>query len=335
MYKYGIIGFGGLGKKHLSNLMNLERERGDFCLSAICGTTLEEAKKGVELNLGTVDVSSFDFSGCNFYDDYKEMIEKENLDFVFSVLPTYLHEEVAVYALSAGLHVFSEKPMALSAESCQRMIDAANKNNRCLMIGQCLRFHSAYAKVKEYIDSGCYGKVRYAAFERNSQMPLWTWNNWILDADKSGGCVLDMHIHDVDLINWFFGRPDSINAHMGNSKILRESISSTYHYGDFAVDIRADWSLPQTFPFKAICRVDFDEASVVVENDSLSVYKDSESFTEEFDPEDAFVKEIKAFVEMVADSKECNITSPESVYDSVKIALKEIESAQNGKEIVM
>ena len=130
MYRYGIIGFGGLGKKHLNNLMNMEKSRGDFCLGAICGTTLEQAKKSVEINLGTVDVSKFDFSDCNFYDDYKEMIQNEKLDFVLSVLPTYLHEEVAVYALSNGLHVFSEKPMALSLEGCQKMIDTAKNNKK-------------------------------------------------------------------------------------------------------------------------------------------------------------------------------------------------------------
>ena len=335
MYKYAIIGFGGLGKKHLMNLVKLQSERGDFCLSAICGTTLEQAQKGVELNLGTVDVSSFDFSSCNFYDDYKDMFKKEKLDFVLSVLPTYLHEEVAVYALNEGVHVFSEKPMALSLESCQRMIEAAKANKKHLMIGQCLRFHPAYAKLKQYIDSLCYGKVRYATFERNSQMPLWTWNNWILDSDKSGGCILDMHIHDVDLINYFFGKPNSINGHMGNSKILRESISSTYHYDDFAVDTRADWSLPQTYPFKAVCRIDFDEASVVVENDTLSVYKDNECSSETFDAEDAFVYELRAFIEQVIDSKECDVTSPESVSDSVNMALIEIQAAQKGEEVVM
>ena len=331
MYRYGIIGFGGLGKKHLNNLMNMEKSRGDFCLGAICGTTLEQAKKSVEINLGTVDVSKFDFSDCNFYDDYKEMIQNEKLDFVLSVLPTYLHEEVAVYALSNGLHVFSEKPMALSLEGCQKMIDTAKNNKKELMIGQCLRFHPAYAKIKEYIQNGTFGKVRYASFQRNSQTPLWTWNNWILDVEKSGGCVLDMHIHDVDLINWFFGEPKSITGHVGNGKIERESISSTYYYDDFTVDTRADWSLPQTFPFNAYCRIDFDEASVVVENDRLSVYKDNDSFSEDFDAEDAFVSELNAFVEMVIDGKPCNITSAESVSVSVKMALKEIEVAQKSE----
>jgi len=61
MYRYAIIGFGGLAKIHFSNLMKLEKERGDFILCAICGTDPESFQKNVSLNLGDVDMSSFDF----------------------------------------------------------------------------------------------------------------------------------------------------------------------------------------------------------------------------------------------------------------------------------
>ena len=264
MLRYAIIGFGGLGKKHLCNLKGIEEERGDFTLAALCGTTEAEAKKSVDLNLGTVDVSKIDFSGCNFYQDYKEMIDNEELDFILSVLPTYLHKEVAVYALSKGIHVFSEKPMALSLSDCEAMIQAARDNNKELMIGQCLRFHPAYAKVKEYIDNGKFGRVRNAYFERNSQTPLWTWNNWILDPEKSGGCILDMHVHDVDLINWFFGTPKSIRSNVRHSKMPREGVTAQYFYDGFTVQAEADWSLPQTFPFAEKCRVDFEKATTII-----------------------------------------------------------------------
>ena len=334
MIRYAIIGFGGLGKKHLCNLIGIEKERKDFALVAICGTTEAEAKKSVNLNLGTVDVSKIDFSDCHFYQDYKEMIEKEKLDFILSVLPTYLHKDVAVYALSKGIHVFSEKPMALTLDDCEEMLKASNDNKKELMIGQCLRFHSAYRKVKEYIESGRFGRVRWANFERNSQMPLWTWNNWILDPAKSGGCVLDMHVHDVDLINWFFGTPKSLRSTVRSSKIPMESVSTQYFYDGFTVQAQADWSLPQTFPFMEKCRIDFETASVIVENDKLFVYSDTESFSEEFDSEEVYINEIRAFLDLVIDKKPCNITSAESVYESVKIAMKEIESGETNREII-
>lgn len=326
MLKYAIIGFGGLGKKHLCNLIKLENERKDFTLAAICGTTEAEAKKSVNINLGAVDVSGIDFSLCNFYQDYKQMLDVEKVDFVLSTLPTYLHEEVAIYALSKGIHVFSEKPMALTLEGCENMLNAARDNGKELIIGQCLRFHPAYQKVKKYIESGEFGKVRGASFERNSQMPMWTWNNWILDCEKSGGCILDMHVHDVDLLNWFFGKPKSLNSVIRSSKIPLEGVSTQYFYDDFTVSAQADWSLPQTFPFVARCRIDFESASVVVENDKLSVYLDDKSYSETFDSESAYVAEMESFLNLVIDKTPSDITSAESVYSSVKIAMKELES---------
>ena len=136
MYRYAIIGFGGLGRVHLSNLNKLADEGYELLLTAICGTTAEKFKESVSLNLGDVDCSGIDISSCSFYDDYKELIDKEKPDFIVSAVPTFLHEEVAVYALSRGVNVFSEKPMALRVESCERMIDASKKNDAYLMRGQ-------------------------------------------------------------------------------------------------------------------------------------------------------------------------------------------------------
>lgn len=335
MYKYAIIGFGGLGRMHLTNLLKLEKTRGDFKLAAICGTTAEEAKKNVTINLGTADMSNLDFSECNFYQDYKEMLDKEKLDFVFSVLPSYLHEEVALYTLSKGVDLFSEKPMALTLESCEKIMRTAEKNARKLMIGQCLRFNPAYLKLKEFIDNKTFGDVRRGEFNRYSQMPLWTWNNWILDCEKSGGSPIDFHVHDVDIINFFFGMPNSLRSAMTNMKLERESISTQYFYDGFMISSQADWALPQTYPFRAVCQVDFENASVRIENEKLTVYTDTECYSPKIGEEDSFFEEEKAFLNLVIDGIPCEKSSSESVYNSMKIVMKEIESAQSGETIYL
>lgn len=335
MHKYAIIGFGGLGKMHLCNLKKLEAERGDFKLAAICGTTAENARKSTKINLGEANVAEIDFSDCHFYDDYRAMLANEELDFVFSVLPTYLHKEVGLYVLSKGVDLFSEKPMALTTDACKELITTAKNNEKHLMIGHCLRFSPAYSKLKEYIRNCTFGKVRRAQFCRYSQMPLWTWNNWILDAEKSGGCVLDMHIHDIDLINWYFGMPNSVSSVMTEKKLKKESISSQLVYDDFVVIAEADWALPQTFPFTARCRVDFENASVCIESDVLTVYTDSESYSPEISTDNAFYEEEKAFLDLVIDGKECSITSPESIYDSVRLVMAELDSAKSGSKVML
>lgn len=329
MYKYAIIGFGGLGKLHLSNMIKLEKERGDFCLQAICGASLESFQENIKINLGNVNVSNIDFSNCHFYFDYKEMFKKEKLDFVLSTLPTYLHEEVAIYSLEKGVHVFSEKPMALTLEGCSNLIQVAKENGRKLMIGQCLRFAPAFTKLKEYIDNETFGKAYRAEFSRYSQLPKWTWNNWILDPERSGGCILDMHIHDVDLINWFFGKPKEIRSVGTQKRVKFESIFTQYFYDDLLVLSSADWSMPDTFPFETRCLVNFEHATVIVENDKVMVYQDKSSFSPELSEESCFIQEMRAFLKWVIDDEPCEVTSPESIMESVKLALMELENVEN------
>lgn len=333
MYKYGIIGFGGLGKIHLSNLMALQKERGDIELAAICGTTLENACKLTSFNLGSVQLSESDFASCAFYDDYKEMVQNEPLDFVLSVLPSYLHAEVAVYCMEHGIDVFSEKPMALSEKDCVKMIQTSEKTGKKLVIGQCQRFCHAYRQIKHFTQSKQYGKVYRAKFIRLSQTPLWTWNNWITKRELSGGCVIDMHVHDTDLINWIFGTPKSVQSYITSNKVEYEGITSRFDYGDFSVTAEADWSFPQKFPFTAECIINYEKATVVLKNNTLTIYDDEHITEAESDAEDYFYKEIKAFVDYVT----TNMMNPDldahSVLASMKLVMSEIQSAES-KEIV-
>ena len=333
MYKYAIIGLGGLGKLHLGNLLKLEAERGDIKLCAVCATSPASLKSNVKLNIGDVDTSSFDFSGCNFYTDYKELIDKEKPDFIVSGLPTYMHEEASVYALERGVHVFSEKPMALTKESCGNMLNAAKKSGSKLMIGQCLRFDPIFKEIKKYIDEETFGKVRRAEFSRYSQTPVWSKNNWLLDPAQSGGCILDMHVHDVDLINYFFGMPNSLDSVITETKVKLESVFTRYFYDELLVTASADWSFPQTFPFEQRCITHFEKATVCVLGGQLTVYTDDEAFTPSLSGDDCYIEEMRAFIKLVIDNESCPVISPESVFNSINLALCESESARSKKMI--
>ncbi len=333
MRNYAIIGFGGLGKKHLVNLKKLEAERGDFRLKAICGANPAALKEKVVLNLGTVDLSELDLSDCKLYDDYKEMIEKEDLDFVFSVLPTYLHEEVATYAMEKGLDVFSEKPMALTLDGCAKMIEVSEKHGKKLMIGQCLRFAPAFRKLKEIVENETFGKAYSAEFIRYSQMPKWTWQNWILDPARSGGAPWDFHVHDVDMINYLFGKPKSVRAVTTNKKLELEAIFGEFEYDGLTVSARADWSLPQTFPFEARALIRFENALVSVTAEKLTVYEDERSYAIELDEIDYFEAEMRAFLKLVIEGEVCKENTPQSVYESMKIVDTEIKAAKKGEKI--
>ena len=334
MLRYAIVGFGGLGKIHCKNLLSIEKESGDIQRVAICGQDLKNATKSSQINLGNTSLDDIDFSKYNLYETYQELFEKEELDFVVSALPTVLHKDFSVYALNHGVHVFSEKPMALSFEDCKEMAECAIKNDKVLMIGQCLRFSGAYMKVKEYVDSKEYGKPLRAELRRYSSTPLWGFNRWHLDRKQSGGFPIDMHVHDVDIINHFFGLPKSVTSHATHNKAEFENIFTTYEYDDIFVTSAADWSLPQKYPFKATLLLQFEKALLEILGDNITIYTDDDIIKPEIDKEDYFMKEMKEFVDCVTSERWSKVASCMSVMDSMKIAYAEIESAeQKGKKV--
>ena len=177
MLKVGLIGIGFMGRGHLDNYIRLEAEGFPVKLQAICDIDSNKYKGiFVEGNMG-VGNAHYDFSKYNLYTSIDKMLAEEEFDFVDITLPTYLHSEVSVRALNKGIHVLCEKPMALNSADCARMCDAALKNNRKLMIAQCLRFWPEYEYLKDCVESERYGKVLAGYFYRGGNTPIWSYQN--------------------------------------------------------------------------------------------------------------------------------------------------------------
>lgn len=325
MKNYAIIGFGGLGKTHFLNLIQIEKQRKDIRLAAICNADIESITKSIKINLGNVNLDDIDFSRYNLYTDYKEMIEKENLDFVFIALPTHLHCEVAVYCLNHGLNVYTEKPMAITLEQCEMMIDAAERNGKKLMVGQCLRFTGEYEFLHELVESGKYGKPIKAEFYRRSALPTWSFDNWLLKDDKSGSCIVDMHVHDVDQMVWLFGNPDTCMTVSTHEMADYESTYSLYKCGETNVMILTDWGIHASFQFSYGFNVTFENAYVVSLNGKVTVYTDGGAFEPEINGGDCYVKEVTEFIEAVVDGLPFRTADVQSVYETMKVVFNEKE----------
>ena len=95
-------------------------------------------------------------------DDYRKLLERKDIDAVFVTSPDFLHEEQALAALEAGKAVYLEKPMAITIEGCDRLLNTAMRTGSKLYLGHNMRHFPAILKMKEVIDSGIIGKVRNA-----------------------------------------------------------------------------------------------------------------------------------------------------------------------------
>jgi predicted dehydrogenase len=328
MLRCAIIGFGGLGKMHFRNVVRMD----DVQITALCDVEERAFTTKTDTNLGA-DSSAADVSKYRLYADYKELLAKEKLDFVIAAVPTYLHAEIAIAALEAGVHVFCEKPMARSLAEAQAMLDAAEKSKKRLMIGQCLRFWPEYVYLKEKVVSGEFGRVARADFSRLSLTPRWCWQDWYLDFEKSGGAALDLHVHDADMVNWLFGLPPAVSSAATHLVTKFDSILTKYEYSDKIVTAVGDWGMAASFGFRMGFSVRFEKAVVEMNPQGFFVHTEQETFKPELPERDAYFEDIREFAVCITENRASGTNPPEASACTLTLAFAEMESAEKGEKI--
>lgn len=329
MLRIGLVGLGFMGRTHLENYVRLEAEGLGIQVVALCD--IDPVKLEGNAVAGNIDTgdSAIDFGKYTKYTNVTEMIENEQLDYVDLALPTYLHRDITIQCLNKGLHVLCEKPMASNSQECEEMIQAAEANGKQLMIGQCLRFWPAYVYLKDAVENGTYGKVTGGYFYRGGATP--TWGPWLLDKEKSGGALLDMHVHDIDMVNWLFGKPESVSCLARN--VVPGSgydvVSTNYLFEDGKViNAQADWTLEGDYGFEMLYRVNFEKANLIFNASGLQVnLNDGPGFRPEISPEMGYYLELKYFAEALIAGQSVSTATPESTKETIDIAVAEIASA--------
>lgn len=250
-YKVGLVGVGGITFRHIPAWLKHE----DAELFAICDIRPKQMEQYPEIR---------------HYTDFHEMLDNEELDILDIALPTYLHADHAAEALERGLHVFCEKPISLKVEDVQRLYSLAEKNNRCFMVGQSVRFGTYAGILRDIVKSGKYGKLLAAHMSRLGIRPTWSWDNWMMDEKRSGLVPFDLHVHDVDFMLYAFGLPKS---HSVNRTKMpdQDYIQSIFYYDDFFITIEAAW-FNSKFPFCGGYRFQFEKAIIEKNANGVKLY---------------------------------------------------------------
>jgi predicted dehydrogenase len=149
------------------------------------------------------------------YDDYSRALS--NVDAVYLTLPNHLHREYAVRAAAAGVHVLCEKPMAVTSEDCQAMIEAANQNHAKLMIAYRLHFEAANLEAIRLARAGKLGALRIFTSEFAQQVA--DDNVRVRESvARGGGPVYDMGVYCINAARYLFGsEPTEVFAITGNN----------------------------------------------------------------------------------------------------------------------
>lgn len=195
-----LIGCGRAGMIHARNYKNkIENARIVACVDAV-----EAAAQAAAEELGVKKV----------FTDYHDILNDKDIDAVIVVSPTDLHRGIVVDCANAGKHIFCEKPMAMTVEECDEMIEACDRNHVKLQIGFMRRFDASFREAKRMLDSGAIGElVQIHSNTRGPSKP----RPWMYDIKKSNGILAEVNSHDIDAVRWMAGSDiDTLYAVAGN-----------------------------------------------------------------------------------------------------------------------
>jgi predicted dehydrogenase len=200
MIKFAIIGCGRIAQRHAEHIAKVGK------LVAICDIVAEKA-----------DALANQYGAKAYYDIIELLSAEKDIDVVSICSPNGLHAMHSILSLNAGFHVLCEKPMAISASDCGKMIQAAEKANRRLFAIKQNRFNPPVAAVKKIIDEGKLGNilsVQLSCFwNRNNE---YYENSWKGTADLDGGTLYTQFSHFVDLLYWMIGDIDEVFSYTSN-----------------------------------------------------------------------------------------------------------------------
>lgn len=161
--------------------------------------------------------------------DYRELLERKDIDAIAVMSPDYCHEEQAIAALNAGKHVFCEKPLAITVDGCDNILKAWKKSDKHLMVGFNMRYMPMFRTMKEVISSGAIGEVKavwcrhFVGFGGN-----FYYHDWHATRDNTTSLLLQKGSHDIDVIHWLTGHYTKKVAAFG---------SLDYFGGDYSDDL--------------------------------------------------------------------------------------------------
>ncbi len=323
--KVGIIGAGTMGNAHAKGWQQSGAE-----LIGVSAKNQASAKQLAQ----TYQIKAFD--------DYQELLD--SVDIIDICVPTDLHKAMVLEAARAKKHVVCEKPIALSLEDAQEMIDACDKAGVRLFIAMVVRFFPQYRAAKTALDAGQLGDLGVIRLKRISHQPIGD-EAWFTTEERSGGMIVDLMLHDLDYARWLAGKVKRVYAKSVRGKKADAPgdyalISLGFENGAMAL-IEGGWAYP---PGLFRTGIDIAGSAGLIEwhsDDSQTI----KPFLKPKDPgkvarvgipssgtEDPYVTEIKHAYDAIKNNKPFLVTAEDGL-EALRLALAAKESLKTGQVI--
>lgn len=199
--RFGIVGCGRIAQRHAEHI----HAKGQ--LVAVCDVVREKA-----------DVLAAVYGVAAYYSLEDMLTAEPKMDVVVVCSPNGLHSKHSIAALESGFHVLCEKPMAIRADDCLRMIAVAEKATRRLFAIKQNRYNPPVAAVKKIVDEGRLGKI--LSVQLNcfwNRHPAYYQNSWKGTMELDGGTLFTQFSHFIDLLYWMVGDVEAVQAYLCNA----------------------------------------------------------------------------------------------------------------------
>ena len=342
MVQVGLIGIGFMGMIHY---LAYQKVRGAK-VAAIC--TRDKKKlagdwRGIQGNFGPPG-TQMKLDDIGRYERWEDLLADPKIDMVDICLPPAMHLEVTLAALRAGKHVICEKPIALEAADAAKMVKAAERAKKQLLIGQVLPFFPEYAYAYQLATSGKYGRLLGGHFKRIVSDPLWLKDFY--DPRQVGGPIIDLHIHDAHFIRLLCGMPSAVFSTGRWRGEVVEFVDTQFLYPDskLAVSARSGVINQQGRSFTHGYEIYFEKATLTYDFSVLNgepitsmpltlLTANGKATQPKLKEVDAFAAELTEVANAVRSGQPSQFLAGNLALDALVLCQKETQSVRSGKPV--
>jgi myo-inositol 2-dehydrogenase / D-chiro-inositol 1-dehydrogenase len=324
--RVGIVGAGTMASVHATGWKHTDAE--------LVGITSKNHKAALELSKKHTTKT---------FDTYESLLEQ--IDIIDICTPTDFHKEIVLQAAAAGKHIICEKPIALTTQDGEAMIEACNKAKVRLFIAMVVRFFPQYSAAQRVVSSGQLGKLGVMRFKRVSYQPTGD-EGWFTNEARSGGMLVDLMIHDLDYARWLGGEVKRVYAKSVRTQDPQAPgdyalVTLGFDNGRMAL-IEGGWAYPPGY-FRTSMDIAGSDGVLEWRSDDAITIQPFLKPTGEKDvarvgvpssilAEDPYTTEIKHAYDCIKSNKQFLVTAQDGL-EALRIALAAKESLRTGKAI--